>query len=68
MSLFSYVLYRPFILRSERLRMITYIFLIIYTAAPIKILLVALAVCTIRTVEIGSIAAFFLKTRVLTAR
>jgi hypothetical protein len=48
--------------------MIAYAFLMVCAAASVRILLVALAVCAVRTIEIGGIAAFFSRIRVLTAR
>ena len=48
--------------------MVAHAFLIVCAAAPVSTLLVALAVCAARTIEIGGIAASFSRMRVFTAR
>ena len=67
-SRFSCVSLRQFVVRDGWLRMIAHALLIVFAAAPVRILLVALAVCAARITEIGGIAASFSRIRVFTAR
>ena len=67
-SRFSCVLLRQFIVCDGWLRMIAYVFLIVFAVAFVRILLVALAVYAVRITKIGGIAASFSRIRVFTAR
>ena len=67
-SRFSCVSLRRFVVCNRWLRIVAYILLIVFAAAPVRILLVALAVYAARITEIGEIAASFSRIRVFTAR